>query len=189
VSPVEIVSLPDSRGRRLKVEFSRDGDRFQHQVSLVDGQRQHVLLSSVEGDEHASWPPSPPLQQVTAEEGPQGSGVLLLVGMAGRSHWSVSVEAAPSAAAVILDVACRMVGECGRLRSHYRCESPPRLSDDALAADFQFDDQTCRLVSEPPGNQVAATIESTGQTLRLIPPDAVDELPTTVRWKYRIEIL
>ena len=70
------------------------GDRYAHHVSLVHGDQEQVLLNSEEGDEHAAWPPSPPLQQVTLEDHGEEGRVLLLVGMAGRSHWSVAESVA-----------------------------------------------------------------------------------------------
>ena len=55
------------------------------------------LLESIEGTATDDWPPSPPLQSLSIETLPDGRRVALLVGMAGRSHWSASIEAVASA--------------------------------------------------------------------------------------------
>jgi hypothetical protein len=92
-----------SRDGRLVAQFVWRGDRFAQQF-LLDGL---PLGNSVEGDGEAAWPPSPPIQQLSAETiGEQP--VLLGVGGAGRGHWSVSVAAcADHPTAICFELACR----------------------------------------------------------------------------------
>ena len=66
------------------------------------------------------WPPSPPLQNLHREELAGGRSALLLVGAAGRGHWSASVEAAPREARLLFDLACRVETVDGWIGNRYR---------------------------------------------------------------------
>jgi hypothetical protein len=89
------------------VVFRRSGDRWEHELRLSSGR----VWQSVEGpgpDGDARWPASPPIvevSRVTAGQAP----VLLGVGRAGRSHYSLSVAAVANEPDTLLfDVACRI---------------------------------------------------------------------------------
>jgi hypothetical protein len=87
--PAEAVIEADG----VRVVFYRDGDRYAHGVEVFDagqGSWQRVW-ESLEGAADDVWPPSPPLQQLHIERRAEGP-VALLVGMAGRTHWSAAVE-------------------------------------------------------------------------------------------------
>src|SRR6185295_18531562 len=100
---------------RLRVTFKRQGDRYGHLVELVTGGQATPLLKSIEGTPDEDWPASPALKELHFENRPDGKQVALLVGMAGRSHWSLSVELDPIAEQVEFDVACRLRDEPRRL--------------------------------------------------------------------------
>lgn len=97
----EIVRAVNARGVGLQVRFTRVCDRFAHRIELVTT-RDAIgvpLLTSVEGDNNSAWPPSATLQQLHIERrdgvgrwAQTFSHVALMVGLAGRSHWSLSVE-------------------------------------------------------------------------------------------------
>lgn len=108
------------------VHFWREADRFRHQVTLDASAGQRLWLASVEGAADDIWPPSPPLQELHLEQRPGGIQVALLVGRAGRAHWSLSVEADGSRGTLLFDVACRSRGTADKLHSSYHC------SDDCL---------------------------------------------------------
>jgi hypothetical protein len=93
----EFLDFPINDGHKLRVEFFKQGDRYAHRLSAVlvedDGSRRVIpLAESVEGAADDPWPPSPPLQSLSMEEMPVAGRAALLVGMAGRSHWSASIE-------------------------------------------------------------------------------------------------
>jgi hypothetical protein len=101
----------------LTVEFSWREDRFVHEFVLPDGSR----IASIEGDAAESWPPSPPLQQLSLER-IDGCEVILGVGAAGIGHWSISVESTvipEQRHAFKFDLACRCKTECDWLGSSY----------------------------------------------------------------------
>ncbi len=78
------------------------------------------LLESIEGTADQLWPSSPPFQEAHLEPRADGRQVVLLVGMAGSSHWSASVEIDPQTHTALFDVACRMRGPADWLGSRYR---------------------------------------------------------------------
>jgi len=100
------VELPG--GGHWELAFTWQGDRWGHRLTLVAGDgRRLPLLTSDEGTPQQAWPPSPPLQAFHVQTLADGRQVALLVGMAGRSHWSASVEPMPAAAGFRFDLACR----------------------------------------------------------------------------------
>jgi hypothetical protein len=104
----EAIEALGSTGVALRVEFIWREDRYRHTISLIDGDGSIVpLFESFEGVSEDDWPPSPPLQTLSIERLPEGRQVALLVGMAGRSHWSASVEPVQGQAAIAFDIACR----------------------------------------------------------------------------------
>ncbi|MBL9123800.1 MAG: hypothetical protein JNG90_09220 [Planctomycetaceae bacterium] len=96
-------------------------------AAAIDAARGHgarlqrtVVFESIEGTPEEDWPPSPPLQELHLEARPDGKQLALLVGMAGTSHWSLSVEFDPAAGTAVFDVACRVKRAPGGLGSRYR---------------------------------------------------------------------
>ncbi|HUE74496.1 MAG TPA: hypothetical protein VMP01_26670 [Pirellulaceae bacterium] len=126
-------------GHKLRIEFFKVEDRFAHRLSavLVDeagGETIVPLAESVEGASDDPWPPSPPLQSLSMEELADGRTAALLVGMAGRSHWSASVEfertsIKPPSFALMFQLACRYSTVPTSLGSTYRVASGIRLSE------------------------------------------------------------
>ena len=67
-----------------------------HQIDAIDGLLSRTLLESVEGEQVADWPSSPPLQQVNVSwivSDSQQGHVAMLVGATGNGHWSMCVAA------------------------------------------------------------------------------------------------
>jgi len=127
----EAIEACGENGFLLHVEFERQLDRYGHTISMVDPSGGITpLLRSGEGVTEDDWPPSPPLQTLSMEKLSDARTVALLVGMAGRSHWSESVEPVIGEAKIVFDVACRYVPHQqfprppGQLGSHYYPLSP-----------------------------------------------------------------
>ena len=146
----------------LAVEFIWQQDRYAQRVLWLRDGDELVVLESIEGTADTNWPISPPLQHVHVEERPGDVVVALAVGMAGRSHWSMSVELDPTLNRLAFDVACRCHQQPERLGSMYR------QTNDAWRVVLHDD---ARL--EP--------------TLRIVPITVVEKLPATVRWRYVVE--
>ena len=154
-------------GRLLRVEFNWLGDRFGHLISAVHKSGEiRPLLESIEGAATDNWPPSPPLQSLSIETFPDGRRVALLVGMAGGSHWSASVEAVPDRAEFLFDLACRHAKQPTCLGNQYQ-----RLSKSRDAS-----------VISNEGNVTES------QTAITIAPRVVAAAETT-RWKFTVRLL
>jgi len=153
-------------GSIIRVEFVWAGDRYWHIISAEGAGRSEILLKSIEGTSADDWPPSPPLVSLHRETLPDGRAALLLVGAAGRSHWSASIEAARDEAKLIFDLACR------------HGERPQRLGNEYLIAPaakgilaIDLDD------ARTSGNQ---------KQLRIAPRNLSES--STSRWKFSISL-
>lgn len=113
--------------RGLGVHFRREGDRYRHDVTVEAPDGPQLWLSSLEGVADQAWPPSPPWQELRLEDRPGGKRVALLVGRAGRAHWSLSVEADEARETLLFDVACRSLVKAEQLGSAYRLSVDCRL--------------------------------------------------------------
>ena len=166
---------------RLRIVFSRTGDRYQHEVQTT-GQLSRALLVSLEGGADETWPASPPFQELHVEKRGEGKQVALLVGRAGRSHWSVSIEVDRWQEAMLFDVACRCSGSIDWLGSTYRL--PDAAAAVAREARVVSLPQDCRLQvldGEPHVSDVGQ-----GGVLQIAAGWTVSPSPQTVRWRYRV---
>jgi hypothetical protein len=103
------------------VEFTWDVDRWRHEIRTTDGS----TWSSIEGVHHDAdprWPESPVLTELSLQE-IAGKTVLLGVGLAGRSHFSLCVTVHPDEEDTLqFEAACRINAPAERLGSTYRGE-------------------------------------------------------------------
>jgi hypothetical protein len=199
-------------GGGLRVVFTRQGDRFSHTIGyVVIGNRESgigyrelrgfapglptdsrypipdsqfvPLLESVEGTPDDRWPPSPPLQSLHCEDRADGKRVALLVGMAGRSHWSLSLELDPVVGTVTWDVACRVHDEPGPLTSSYRV-AQGAASMHASTLSLSSGARRFRLRVEAAGQ-----LELSGASQIVMHCNsAPGPLPRTARWRYVLAV-
>ena len=116
----------------LQVVFTKQGDRYRHEVFLRGEAETVLLLTSQEGDHAQRWPASPALQELHVEDRPRGVQAALLVGMAGSSHWSLSCELHPATSRVAFEAACRLREAPDQLGSLYRLAAGVRRVGDTL---------------------------------------------------------
>lgn len=203
-----IVESPSVAGRRLRATLIRSGDRFSHRLELIAvvGESR-TLASSVDGDPRADWPPSPPLQQAHFEPRPPGGDVALLVGMAGRSHWSLSIEpfespatgatrapigetaeaqAAVEQAGLRFDAACRIDRQPDSLGHAWRMtESLGEPRVESLGATWPVDGGVLALTVEPVADQATTAelrVERGVCAVRITPVPT--RFPATIRWRF-----
>jgi hypothetical protein len=161
--PNEAIEVIGTDGLCLRVQFLWRHDRFGNVISVVNaGGESIALLESVEGTPEDHWPPSPPLQSLSIETLSDGRRAALLLGMAGGSHWSASVEPSSGEAALTFDLACRSARQPGILGSRYR-----RIANGE------------RLVIS--GVDVTVTEQSDAVEIQ---PLAASGSSGTIRWKY-----
>jgi len=80
----------ENSGKTICVEFYRFGKQFGHRIGFHGFNGQPIFANTVETFSDPVWPDAPPVQDVHFEE--RGSSqVLLGLGMAGKSHYSVSI--------------------------------------------------------------------------------------------------
>lgn len=183
-SPIAQVESLTVDGRRLRVEFLQLGDRIGHRVLAVNADGgEAVLLASQELTGGEESPEAPALQSVHVQPLADREGELAaLVGMSGANHWSLIVEPDSDAKTprLIFDAACRIKRD-GLVQAVSRYA---RTAEAVRAERF-------RLELLPLSDQsVAPRIEESGAEIAIIreimPSDVA---PTTVRWRYAIELV
>lgn len=173
----------NKHGRGFRVNFVWHRDRYAHTVAVVEGDHITPVLASGEGTEFDDWPPSPALQDLSIEHRGDDQSVALLVGMAGTSHWSLSIDANRTEPTLVFDVACRVTDQPRQMGSWYRTMIP--ANTERLTAKFDDSWQLALLkIDQQPPFELFATDD--GVTLAL--SEMLIEPPTTVRWKYVISL-
>lgn len=157
----------------LRIVFARRGDRYAHRIEVWDADARAwvIALVSREGSDEETWPPSPPFQQLHLEHRKEGD-VVLLVGMAGRSHWSAAVEVCPERKLLKFDVAIRIQAAPTRLGTAYD------VCNAAAAARITASGETATEVRR--GSEIGSGFE--------LGPDANAQStpPATICWKYSL---
>lgn len=192
--------LPD--GTTLSIEFERTADRFRHVLSIVEPENpEHScsILRSVEGNAQQQWPASPPLQELLIETRPTGP-VALLLGMAGTSHWSISVERSIEQTGFQFDCACRIVdpadflGCCYNLLTYNKKESANVEASEFLRSGYGLSATVTPHYSisisqaDIQKNSAVDAIQFSGDDglWRIACQATETELPATIRWAYSI---
>ena len=183
-SPVAQIESMSVDGRRLRVEFVQQGDRYGHRVLAVgaDG-GEAVLVRTLELTADEESTEAPAFQSVHVQPLADREGQLAaLVGMSGANHWSLIVE--PDADAktprLIFDAACRIKRDgLMRIVSRYA-----RIAEAVRAGRFRVEllplsDQSVAPFIEESDDGIAIVREIT----------PADVAPTTVRWRYAIELI
>jgi hypothetical protein len=178
------VQLPEDSGRGLRVRFVKGKDRVAHLVELLIDGRYVPLLESIESDAIEAWPLSPPLQQVHFEQRDGRGHVALLVGMAGRSHWSLSVEPDLALHAIVFDAACRLGGSPRNLGSRYRSLAGAWQCDATGRASLSLGEGHERICVESSDGILA--VSDGADVLAIHPTHVEDAIRQTVRWRYAI---
>ncbi len=183
---LRVLESVDPRGSGLRVEFFRVGCRWAHRVLGVEKGDLVPLLESVEGDDSQSFPPSPALQQLVLEERDTGLIVALLVGMAGKNHWSVCAEQLPGTCGIRFDVACRnQPGGAGQLSSRYRALAPWRIAAGADAPSAEVGGNRYSLSAPCVRSPEAASRILLHEGQILLQPSVISDAGTQ-RWCYEL---
>lgn len=172
-----------SAGERLQLRFAWGGDRWMHAIEARDGKRIIWRLESQESGDDPNWPRSPAFQSLQLAPVSHRGNVVLLLGMAGLSHWSASVEADSNREQITFDVACRISAKPANLGSDYSLQlmegdntettaNGPRME---IIASPEF--EAGRSIVELSESEIAVRV-------------ATDQLspPQTVRWRYCVTI-
>jgi len=165
-----------SDGSMLQVDFYLNTDRFEHAIKRLgaDGLCQASWTSVLQSDS-PDWPASPPIQELSLES-IAGRDVLLGVGRAGKSHWSISIETAnlDSEPTLIFDIACRCTAPPTWLGSNYLVD--PRASLPGVPHSFLT--VNC--------DENSGLIQSGADFRRIEPTQRPERWPATIRWRYSV---
>lgn len=187
------LALPLADRGRILLTFQWVRDRYGHRVDWVDGTGAvHALLVSNEGSAREAWPDSPPLQQLQVETRSAADEVALLVGMAGASHWSLSVERDERYSSFVFDAACRASAAPQWLGSRYLASSAPQHLD-AFRATWQVENRVFLEVSADTSaaasSQLSGLLLTGGYRMDVHPlGQSPVAWPATVRWRYRLSV-
>lgn len=196
--PTAALEVLDEMQRGLRVEFAWSGDRFRHVISVAQGAERLPLLSTIEGDVGALFPPSPCYTELHRQE-----QTLFLTGATSACHWSLSVEAAQALfqglpkCSLTFDVACRLRSAPALLGSEYRLEEADgikvqrntrgELSFVQSPSEAEFVLLSGELASSRAGSRF---ILSDSRILGVTPSEELPEkAPATVRWRYAFRVV
>lgn len=182
-----VLTLPARGGATLRVVFARAGDRFTHRVEVGQDGGWQVVAEALEGALDDAWPPSPPLQQLHTEARAADQTVALLVGMAGRGHWSLVVEPTADGTAFLFDAACRVSVVPAWLGSSYRVFDATRNADGVVLGRGEFGSVVLADAADAAVGKLAISSDEPGR-VRCQLAEMNARLPTTFRWRYRIGI-
>ncbi len=172
-------------GRGLAVVFRRVGDRYEHGVSLLQDGGETLLLTSREGAGDEAWPSSPPLQQLALETRAAGQRVALAVGMAGSSHWSLSLVADSDPPRLTWEVACR----CGAMPTTLGSEYTTAAAEvSGSQAHWQAVGGEVCFAAEPEPSLDACRLLVPAEGLLRVVPAAIPTHRGTARWKYTLSL-
>jgi hypothetical protein len=167
----------------LRVNFIRQADRYRHEIVEASGESIRPWLASIEGGADDAWPLSPPLQELHIERRGEHTRVALLVGRAGRSHWSMSVEADGELGALTFDVACRCTAPPDLLGSSYRLAGPNmEVQNEADNLDNLIRCSAYELQVVEGSRQLSESADD--RILRIAAGPVLSPALQTVRWKY-----
>jgi hypothetical protein len=191
------------RSGLFRVDFLLNSDRIAHVVYVTadrgDSEPTWIeFMRSIESSPEVVWPDSPPLQELHVEARDERS-VALLVGRAGKSHWSASIgsEAATvgsddAADVLVFDIACRVSGLPEMLGSTYELaegvswrengSSNGRGTGCSIALMVGMSSEW-RLDIDAPG---IVSLEQNAGRMRIQAPTAELTLPATVRWRFTL---
>jgi hypothetical protein len=182
------------------VVLEQAADRVGHRIEVLlpgaaDTPSVLAELRSLEGTSHELWPPSPPLQSCSLQEIQPAQTAAFLVGMAGKSHWSASIETIPGQAEVVFDVACRVSQIPDWLGSTYspsvvRVKDQHSMQVQSPVAILRIGGHFLSVRIEPMGNEAppAMNLTSDGGLQIACCIGAPVLRPTTFRWRYSVRI-
>lgn len=188
------------QGKSLRCCSSKLVDRYSLVIEIVTTGEAVAALSAVDAAENQPWPPSPLWQELHVHDGADGQ-VLMFVGRAGKSHWSMSVSLDADHHALIFDVACRLHEPPGFLGTTYQLSSTDfqvrARGRTETRTDLEIRPTTAGAPSlmlqvDEIAGIASATIEAAGDLVIIRAPQIRAPQPTqpqaTVRWKYRLSL-
>ncbi len=163
-------------------------DRTGHCVWWLENDKPCLIIKSLEGNPSQAWPESSPFQQIVCENvGAGGKAVLLGVGMAGKAHWSATIEGDSMTQAIAMDIACRTAAVPEHLGSAYWISAPwiaTSISENSLSL---VHPDGITLIVDSIGN-TSITVENRKMLVRPSIDTAHHQRGQTYRWRYVLRL-
>jgi hypothetical protein len=169
------------------VDFHRSADRFSHCISARVNDEWRELFKSHEGQPDDPWPPSPPLQHLTMSHRDDNTPIALLLGSAGNSHWSMSVEPLDDPEGFSFDVACRWGSQPSRLGSEYTLGPDVSTRDTPNSIRLWLAGHEYSIEPIPIQGTICSALSAAGRAE--ISVQRTPDLPATARWRYALLLL
>ena len=174
---------PDGTGLRVTLEWHQD--RYHHCIERVTGDLVTRLAESSQATTAPSDPEQPVLQQLTVEARGTDRYVALGVGMSGQSHWSMSIETVAESRTIIFDIACRLTEPIASLGSCYQLAAPV-INVEPTHCEINLLGHPCRIEVDTTAQSEILQLKCEADQLQLIPRISPEDMPQTVRWRYRV---
>jgi hypothetical protein len=187
-APPRVLQVLGRDGRGLRVVWYREEDRYGQVIAYVAGPTATACLTAELGRDRDPWPASPPLQQCSLESSSRGRQLALAIGMAGKSHWSQSVETDSNAPSLTFDVACRVHRQPVWLGSSYRADQPLEALSASTVRLTVAAGIVLTLTGEAPDSSFPVRLEVRGNHVAIAADLGRLQLPSTVRWRYRVAL-
>lgn len=161
---------------KVTVQFFRTAHQFGHCVSWTTGEQTIEMITNVEAG--MDWPPSPPVQDVHFEDR-DANQILFGVGMAGKSHYSLSIES-NRRDKLSFEFACHLKEPPQFLGVTYHLGRRSTEVDNLVADQITPLENSTVLVEE----------DLDESTSLIIQPKSTEraEIPATVQWGFKIQI-
>ena len=167
---LQLLETKPIAGKQLRCRFSQHSGVIAHTIEHVAHESTTPSLISME-QSPGDWPASPPWQELHAEQLSDGTHAMMLVGRAGKSHWSMSVTLDNEQEALLFDVACRF-----------------RERPEFLGTTYQRTEcRSVQIITVDLDGEAAPKVIETDNRVVI---DATREVkpPATLRWAYRITL-
>jgi hypothetical protein len=188
---------PDSSWLELRSQGSSSirlcfvwcGDRYAHRFEWNKDGQSLIGLQSLEGADHEAWPSSPALQQLNLQPNGSGGCCALLLGMAGKNHWSASIER--QAESLVFDIACRAPGPVQWLGSSYQINSSCRRVAELVDGSYQlvYGGDGGRFVLRIVADRAGLAYDQQQGRINVLPLPAGDDRTMGARWSYSVQLI
>ena len=187
MTETQVIEAIGSDDTGLRATLAWVEDRYVQYIDWVAGTQTFRLMESVEGTADDVWPPSPVLQTLSVENRSQQRQVALMMGMAGKNHWSVSIENDPQERKLTFDVACRIAEASSKLGTQYRTSSAITLLAEDHGVEVTVAGRRCQVMLESTGGRGESdVIRHRNGIIRIIPTKELSTFPDTICWKYSL---
>ncbi len=180
--------IKTSNEPQIVLQFAQAEDRWHHRFVVIVNDEATEFMSSVEGNSEEDWPASPPIQEASLHELPDGNAVLC-VGMAGKSHWSAaySIENADVGEYLRADLACLQnePSATAKLSSQFAVNPDWSFNVNSNRVELVWNSLRILIESE---NQAAMNPDASEHGFSVEPTNVAQSPTIATRWGFGIRV-